>query len=184
MSILFLHGLEGSYNGTKAEYLRSRFGEEHVITPAWRVSNRIIDCLAAICQATAHLPKSDELVAVGSSFGGYLATLLERRIPQVVGYVLINPAMVGRPRQELIQQFPDSPDYPIQRHRGCIQIVLLSNQDEVCDPDLTEAFYEGVGHVIRVDDGHRASKPATLQRIGDEITRVEAHWFIPGFSDD
>lgn len=60
MRILFLHGLDGTIHGTKARYLRQRFGEEHVIIPEWNVSNQVADCVEAIVDAAKSLPDDDD----------------------------------------------------------------------------------------------------------------------------
>lgn len=184
MSILFLHGLEGSPHGTKARYLKKEFGESAVITPAWRVSGRVADCLEAIVQSTAQLPKDDELVAVGSSFGGYLASLLPRRIHQIVGLVLINPAMVGGPNSKLSDLFSDLESFPIQKNEDYVRFILLGNQDEICDPDATQAFFEGCPGIRRLDDDHRFSRPESLKLIAESIRTVESHWFIGNLDPD
>lgn len=184
MKMLFLHGLEGSPNGTKAKYLRSKFGDDRVISPAWRVSGKVADCLDEIVASAAKLPKDEELIVVGSSFGGYLATLLHERIPQIVGFVLINPSQVAGPKKELLELFSDLRSYPIQKNFGYATAVLLGNEDDICDPDITEAFFDPFSGVTRVDDDHRFSNPESLKLIGEKIEAIEHSWFIAGLSDD
>jgi pimeloyl-ACP methyl ester carboxylesterase len=85
---MFLHGLEGSSQGTKARTLRNKF--PGIITPYFSGSLE-----QRMMQLNAMLIPRIRWILVGSSFGGLMAALCARRYPQnVQKLILLAPALV------------------------------------------------------------------------------------------
>ena len=94
--LIFLHGLEGTSQGTKATLLRSLFPE--MLTPDFRGS--LEERMATL---NPILGDQDVWTIVGSSFGGLMAALFACQRPaQVRKLVLMAPALV-------LPQFAASP---------------------------------------------------------------------------
>jgi hypothetical protein len=84
--VLFFHGRESGPAGTKAAWLRERFG---AVTPQLESLGEVEDALPAARQALREVQPE---VVVGSSFGGAVAVALLREGLIRVPVVLIAPA--------------------------------------------------------------------------------------------
>ena len=84
---IFLHGLESSSNGTKARFFAKQFPQ--VLTPDFQGNLQTrLDLLEIITQ------KLNQLVLVGSSFGGLMATAFTMDQPNKVNeLILLAPAL-------------------------------------------------------------------------------------------
>lgn len=84
-TLTFLHGLESSPNGFRANYLRARFPELQVpalMQDPWQRHRLLLETLR------------EPTFLVGSSLGGLSALLLARDVPErVQGMVLLAPAV-------------------------------------------------------------------------------------------
>jgi pimeloyl-ACP methyl ester carboxylesterase len=87
MARIFIHGLDSSSRGQKAQYFRKHF-------PDMLIPDFVGDLQARMEQLHAVLAGHRELVMVGSSFGGLMATLFGlANGPQVRRIVLLAPAL-------------------------------------------------------------------------------------------
>jgi pimeloyl-ACP methyl ester carboxylesterase len=98
MEKIFLHGLESSSRGAKARFLQDKFAD--ILVPDFTGS--LHERMAAL---TNILAGRKELILVGSSFGGLMATIYAMANEAAISrLVLLAPAL----------NFPDFSDYPIQ----------------------------------------------------------------------
>jgi pimeloyl-ACP methyl ester carboxylesterase len=117
-NLCFLHGLESSSRGTKGRWLAERF-------PDVRLHDYHGDLPQRLEQLEQHLTRLDDLILVGSSFGGLMAACFAARHPgRCRRLVLLAPALnfAGyRP-----------PPAPLDVET----LVVLGTHDTVCPPDL------------------------------------------------
>ena len=86
-SPLFLHGLDSSILGTKAQWFGRHF-------PRVRLQNYTGDLAERLAQLEAQVAGLDRLVLVGSSFGGLMAACFALRSPERCRrLVLLAPAL-------------------------------------------------------------------------------------------
>ena len=138
--LIFLHGLEGTSQGTKATLLRSLFPE--MLTPDF--SGSLEERMATL---NPILGDQDVWTIVGSSFGGLMAALFACQLPaQVRMLVLLAPALV-------LPQFaatnPASVDVPT--------VIYHGRQDQIVPLEPTrhlaaQVFRNLIFH--EVDDDH------------------------------
>ncbi|MDH4321654.1 MAG: alpha/beta fold hydrolase [Desulfobulbaceae bacterium] len=85
--LIFLHGLESSGNGTKGRYFAARYPE--MLRPDFSG-----DLSARLAQLKTVAGAAHDLVLVGSSFGGLLATVFALDCPERVRrLILLAPAL-------------------------------------------------------------------------------------------
>lgn len=114
----FLHGLESSIQGTKAQWFRLHF-------PAVRMRNYDGDLPMRMGQLEAQVAGLDQLILIGSSFGGLMAACFAIRHPlRCRRLVLLAPAL------NFSGYTP--PVVPI----GVPAVLVIGEQDTVCPPDL------------------------------------------------
>ena len=115
---LFLHGLDSSILGTKAQWFGRHF-------PRVRLQNYTGDLAERLAQLEAQVAGLDRLVLVGSSFGGLMAACFALRSPERCRrLVLLAPAL----------NFADfhPPATPI----AVPTLVVTGTHDTVCPPGL------------------------------------------------
>ena len=84
---LFLHGLDSSILGTKAQWFQRHF-------PRVRLQNYTGDLAERLAQLEAQVAGLDRLMLVGSSFGGLMAACFALRSPERCRrLVLLAPAL-------------------------------------------------------------------------------------------
>ena len=141
---IFLHGLESSSLGFKARYFADHFPE--MVIPDF--SGDLADRLAAleyVCQG-----RGDELLLVGSSFGGLMATCFAVQNPhRVKKIILLAPAL-------------NFADYaPPQEKLSVKTLLFIGDHDTVTPPDkvipLAQATFSNL-HISRHDDDHMLHK--------------------------
>ena len=149
MKVLFLHGLEGTPNGTKVRHLREAGFE--VIAPklpkaSWEESK---------ARALAALKEHDIGLIVGSSRGGALACDLDTDIRKV----LIAPAW---------NRFGIKPNVDTST------IVLHCKDDDVVDYNDSVRLKENFGTaLITIGENHRMGDPETLACLADLVTTAK-----------
>lgn len=117
-SPLFLHGLDSSVQGTKAQWFRRHF-------PGVRLQNYTGDLAERLAQLEAQVAGLERLVLVGSSFGGLMAACFALRSPhRCRRLVLLAPAL----------NFTDfqPPAAPV----SVPTLVVTGAHDTVCPPEL------------------------------------------------
>jgi len=115
---LFLHGLDSSIQGTKGQWFREHF-------PAVRMHDYHGDLDQRLAQLEGEVAGLDNLILVGSSFGGLMAACFAIRHPQQVGrLVLLAPALNFSGYQP--------PVTPIH----IPTLLIIGAHDTVCPPDL------------------------------------------------
>ena len=115
---LFLHGLDSSIEGTKAQWFRRHF-------PGVRLQNYTGDLDERLAQLEAQVAGLERLVLVGSSFGGLMAACFALRSPERCRrLVLLAPAL------NFVDFHP--PAAPI----AVPTLVVTGAHDTVCPPAL------------------------------------------------
>lgn len=117
-SPLFLHGLDSSVQGTKAQWFRRHF-------PGVRLQNYTGDLAERLAQLEEQVAGLERLVLVGSSFGGLMAACFALRSPhRCRRLVLLAPAL----------NFTDfqPPAAPV----SVPTLVVTGAHDTVCPPEL------------------------------------------------
>ena len=115
---LFLHGLDSSIEGTKAQWFRHHF-------PGVRLQNYTGDLDERLAQLEEQVAGLDRLILVGSSFGGLMAACFALRSPERCRrLVLLAPAL------NFVDFHP--PAAPI----AVPTLVVTGAHDTVCPPAL------------------------------------------------
>lgn len=146
MNVCFFHGLESDGPSRKGGYLASLGWDVCAPTINYRNPESV---RAAWTEALA-APRD---AFVGSSMGGWMATLLASHTGTLAW--LINPAVVGR---TIEPTFPKG----LGPHRPEVH-VLFGRQDDLIDPHLAAKWLERNGFSVTatwVDEGHRISPGA------------------------
>lgn len=134
--IMFLHGLESGPHGSKFKTLR-----ESLPIKSYDMQGKNKQERLAI--ALEHIKHEEEIVLVGSSFGGLVASILALDHPQIIGLLLLAPAWE-------MHEFPKGLDFPKNTK------VIIPLQDEVLDPQGMITFCKEHGlEYITVEDQHR-----------------------------
>ena len=135
----FLHGLESSIQGTKAQWFRLHF-------PAVRMRNYDGDLPMRMGQLEAQVAGLDQLILIGSSFGGLMAACFAIRYPQRCRrLVLLAPALNFSGYTH--------PVVPIT----VPALLVIGKHDTVCPPELVlpqarATFTDLQTHLV--DDDH------------------------------
>jgi pimeloyl-ACP methyl ester carboxylesterase len=136
---VFIHGLESTSQGTKGIYFRSRY-PDMVIEDFTGPLEKRMDKLTAI------LKGYDQLIIVGSSYGGLMAAIFAGRYPaRVRKLILLAPAL----------NLPDFAPYM----KNCLKIPVViyhGNADDVVPPDSVrkiagKAFRHLTHHLVEDD---------------------------------
>jgi hypothetical protein len=147
--IVFLHGLESSPTGEKANFLNSNFSNTFI--PELRYKE--IDPKTLFDTIYNQLVGKNISLIIGSSMGGYLGYCLCKKLG--VNGLLFNPALAGN---SLGIQFDNSGQ--LKPHLD----IVLGQFDKVVNPQLTidwllnnedstnySVFYESIEHRIPID---------------------------------
>lgn len=140
MTTVFIHGLDSSSKGSKARWFRKNF-QEIVLPDFTGTLEDRMDKLRDI------LVDKNELVLIGSSYGGLMATLYTMENEnRVLKLILLAPAL----------NFPDFSRYSTQMVKVPTHLYIGKN-DTVCPPDIVipeaqRIFSELSVHVT--DDDH------------------------------
>ncbi len=115
---LFLHGLDSSIRGTKGQWFREHF-------PAVRMHDYQGDLNQRLAQLREEVDGQENLILVGSSFGGLMATCFALQSPrQCRRLVLLAPALNFGAYHP-----PPSP-------LNIPTLLVIGEQDTVCPPRL------------------------------------------------
>lgn len=139
MNTFFLHGLESSGNGTKGRFFKETFPEMIVADFSGNLESRLQQ-LEELCANT------DELVLVGSSFGGLMATCFAINSPdRVKKLVLMAPAL-------------NFPGFQVPQHKIEVPTYLLiGSLDDVTPADrvipLAELTFSNI-EINMVEEDH------------------------------
>lgn len=152
LTAVFLHGLESSSKGTKAVWFKDRFPE--MIVPDF--AGTLADRMAVLRDLLAGLT---DIVLVGSSFGGLMATVYVMEHPEKIRKViLLAPAL----------NFPDFRIVPEPDKKIPVPAILyIGSRDDVCPPHIVmptaqKVFSDLVVNVV--DDDHMLHQ--TFSTIG------------------
>ncbi len=139
MTRLFLHGLDSSGFGTKGKYFAEQFPD--MLRPDFGGS--LAERMARLRSITSDFT---DLVLVGSSFGGLMATCLAKEVPtQIKRIILLAPAL-------------NFSEYRAPRNLLTMETVLvIGSHDTVTPPSLVipaaEATFSNLQTSV-VDDDH------------------------------
>ncbi len=152
--IHFFHGLMSGPHGTKYGRLDDEFD---VVAPDFEGVMDIWDRVETAEEVTKDL---QDLVVVGSSFGGLLAGLLYSRHPERFGgYVLMAPAFAD----DAADRIERMPDNAIVIHGGRDDVVPIESSRQMCtDYDV---------ELLEVDDDH--SLHDSLDLMVDAVRQVD-----------
>ena len=118
MEIFFLHGLDSSSRGTKGQWFAKHFPEVHVPDFQGDLVTRL-NALETLCEGC------DNLILIGSSFGGLMVTCFAILHPERChSLVLLAPAL----------NFPEFS--PPQERISTPARLIIGSQDIVTPPDL------------------------------------------------
>ncbi len=136
---LFLHGLDSSTQGTKARWFREYF-------PQVRMRDYTGDLSQRLAQLEEQVQGLEELILVGSSFGGLMATCFAIRYPErCKRLVLLAPALnFGEYRAPTIKITVPT-------------LVIMGRHDTVCPPHLVQPQAEATFSQLELrikDDDH------------------------------
>jgi pimeloyl-ACP methyl ester carboxylesterase len=138
--LIFLHGLEGTSQGTKATLLRSLFPE--MLIPDFRGS--LEERMAALYPI---LGEREVWTLIGSSFGGLMAAIFTCQRPaQVRKLVLLAPALI-------LPDFAASPPAPLD----VPTVIYHGRQDQIVPLEPTRRLAQQVFRNLifnEVDDEH------------------------------
>ena len=138
MTRLFLHGLDSSGSGTKGTYFSSRF--QDMLRPDFHGTLQ-----QRLSQLHELVGAREQLIVVGSSFGGLMGACLAIERPEAVRrLILLTPAL----------NFPDYriPDQPVDTET----ILVIGSADAVTPPAVVipaaEATFRNLQlHVVEDD---------------------------------
>lgn len=138
--LIFLHGLEGTSQGTKATLLRSLFPE--MLIPDFRGS--LEERMAALYPI---LGDREVWTLIGSSFGGLMAAIFTCQRPaQVRKLILLAPALI-------LPDFAASPPAPVD----VPTVIYHGRQDQIVPLEPTRRLAQQVFRDLifnEVDDEH------------------------------
>ena len=141
--ILFLHGLESSNKGEKVDFLKER---AEVLAPKIDYQD---EALEEKLMYIVENFRPDFII--GSSMGGYVGMLLANKYG--IKNLLYNPAIHSRSIEPKLNRLNIiDPNHFVDFN------IVLGNQDDVIDPNVTENMLldaEVVCEIERVDMGHR-----------------------------
>jgi hypothetical protein len=147
MRVLFLHGLEGSPTGAKAQALRRSFD---VIVPALPTGDFEASVELAAQELITHAPE----VLVGSSFGGAVALQL------IVAGRWTGPTLLLAPASRFVSG-------PLSLPQSARILIVHGRDDDVVPVAQSRAL--AAAHptlsLVEVDDGHRLSSLLQNDRL-------------------
>jgi predicted esterase len=143
-TLVFIHGLESTSQGTKAQYFHKRF-------PEMIIEDYTGDFQARINKLTHVLEGKDHLILVGSSFGGLMAARFtldhEERVSKLI---LIAPALI-------LEGFEDAATGPLD-----IPVILYHGiHDDIVNPDAVRKIAEKTFRRLEyhpVEDDHSLNR--------------------------
>jgi predicted esterase len=139
-TLVFIHGLESTSQGTKGQYFRKLF-------PQMIIEDYIGDFQTRMQKLNSLLGGLDNLILVGSSFGGLMAArfALDNE-PRVKKLILLAPALI-------LEGFENAENQKLQ-----IPVILYHGiKDDVVNPDAVKKIAEktfGRLEYHLVDDDH------------------------------
>ena len=94
MNLIYLHGFASGPQSSKAQYFRRRFAELGIKTQIPDLNDGAFESLTLSSQLRSieSIAQGNDVQLIGSSMGGYLATLYAARHPEVTQLVLLAPA--------------------------------------------------------------------------------------------
>ncbi len=139
-TLVFIHGLESTSQGNKAQYFRKLF-------PEMIIEDYTGDFKTRMNKLTNVLEGKDDLILVGSSYGGLMAAQYARdHEKRVKKLILIAPALI-------LEGFDKAPAKPLE-----MPVILYhGTRDDVVDPDAVKAIAEKAFARLEhhfVDDDH------------------------------
>ena len=166
---IFLHGLESSSKGTKAIFLGDRFPEMKIPDFTGSLSERM-QSLHAI------LAGQNNIILIGSSFGGLMATIFAMEYPDAVKrIVLLAPAL----------NFPEFLNYKMQQ----IDIptwMIIGRDDIVTPPEKVVPMAGKIFANLRyteVDDDHRLARTFRKYDWETLLSESENHALLNNIPD-
>jgi len=143
-TLVFIHGLESTSQGNKAQYFRKLF-------PEMIIEDYTGDLKTRMTKLTRVLEEKDNLILVGSSFGGLMAASFAlAHAGRVRKMILLAPALN-------IEGFEDA----VSEKLMMPVILYHGTKDDVVDPDavrkIAEKTFGRLTHHL-VDDDHPLNK--------------------------
>lgn len=136
---IFLHGLDSSIQGTKARWFRQHFPHVQMRNYNGELSQRL-------SQLEEQVAGMDQLILVGSSFGGLMATCFAIRYPQQCKrLVLLAPALNFGEFQPPLEKITVP------------TLLIMGRHDTVCPPHLVQPQAEATFSQLQLrieDDDH------------------------------
>ena len=142
-TLVFIHGLESTSQGTKAQYFRKLF-------PQMMIEDYTGDFQKRMQKLNSLLGGLDNLILVGSSFGGLMAArfALDNE-PRVKKLILLAPALI-------LEGFENAAKQKLQ-----IPVIIYHGiKDDIVNPDAVKIIAEKTFGRLKyhlVDDDHPLS---------------------------
>ena len=153
MISVFLHGLESSSKGNKARWFNKHF--PGVVIPDFEgtLDDRM-DKLRTV------LNDCDDILIIGSSFGGLMATIYAQECErQVRKIILLAPAL----------NFPEFSTYPV-RMISVPTYLFIGCHDTVCPPDIVipsaQDIFADLSVHVSEDDHHLRDTFSDIDWVG------------------
>lgn len=176
LKILYIHGFASCGEGNKSLLLKSYFGVEHVIAPDLPASP--IDAIAMLEKI---LSSTNIDVLIGSSLGGYYATILAEKYHMKA--ILLNPstqpwktlaAYTGWQKRFCDEEvFEFKPVYleqlkmlQVSPEKGQY-LLLLQSKDEVLDYTKAQSLYNKHKVIVEYGGNHR------FENLDEYISMIE-----------
>jgi len=154
--IIFLHGLEGTNQGFKANLLRSKFPDIVIPNFAGGLHERMESLEQIIIAESPRVGSELNWIMIGSSFGGLMAALFACQHPELIHQViLLAPALIW-------PDFATTPPDPV----SVPAVIYHGRNDTVIPIHLVQPLVEKVflqHKFFSVDDDHGLHK--TTQNI-------------------
>lgn len=164
--LFFLHGLEGSPQGTKGTFLKNRYPE--VVAPPLSPD---LDQRLAVMRSIIRSPS----LLVGSSLGGLSALIFAMEAPELVaGMVLVAPAVGYFEPQKLSEEQTELLGQ-LQVPKGVPTYILAASNDHLIPPQSVQDLVDRSPDPARVrlefyPDDH--SMNGHLEQLGTAIDRL------------
>ena len=154
-NVIYLHGLQSSPNGTKAECFRRMSKEDNYNFYAPNMGPDFVSTTFDDKLRIAEEMLTNETFLIGSSLGGYIASLLAQKHPdKIKKLALIAPAMNIFSRH----QIPSTHNYEGYPKVSCPSMVFAGRKDTVVPKEVIDKFVEQNPHceyVYMPDADHR-----------------------------
>lgn len=167
-AVLYLHGLESTQGGKKVDFLADNF-----FVHAPDMDYRDPDSYNRLHKLVV---KSTPDIIVGSSMGGYFATLLSMNSYRGASLVLFNPALHSRTEEPPLPKWLKYTEYlPEKTHNLVKGTIILGVQDQLIPAERTYQMFEKNDrvNVIPIEDMFHRTPFDVFKSTFNEIAYIQ-----------